>query len=122
LGSPVPNNTYGYGRIDVAAAYQYAFLNFVNGGNDPVVLVHDAAIVATYPDIQTALDNCSNLDIIKVQAATPLAAPDIDLLGIAVSLLGGYDSAFLSQTGSTTLQGTLTITAGTVIIANVIVA
>ncbi len=95
-------------------------------GNDPVALAQGSAIVATYADIQTAAGDCGNWDDIRLQTTspeTPLAgSPVINLpLGITVSLLGGYDPAFESQTGSTTISGTLTISKGTVIIGNVIV-
>jgi hypothetical protein len=110
-----------------------ATLNVPLRGNDPVALVqvalvqgsHDA-IVATYADVQTAAGDCTNWDTIRMQAdafyAFPPESPVFNLpMGITVSLLGGYDPAFASQTGSTTISGTLTIGMGTVIIGNVIV-
>ncbi len=235
LGSPRPNDTYGYGLLDAKAAYQYAFTNFGKGlvpqiagvpssvffinsssnaftlvivnqgtadltisglsftgtnstefaitsdtcsgntitslsncsvsvtfspgapgprsaqlsiasnvatlnvplsGNDPIARVQDAsffrgrtlvsahAIVATYSDIQTASNDCSNWDIIQMQAG-PLPFPENPVfnlpLGISVNLLGGYDPAFASQAGFTTINGTLTISRGTVTVGNVIV-
>jgi hypothetical protein len=90
-------------------------------GNEPIALVHNSAIVATYSDIQTASNDCSNWDAIRMQAVPLTESPVFNLpLGIAVSLQGGYDAAFGSQTGFTTVQGTLTITKGTVIVKNVI--
>ena len=92
------------------------------GSNDPIALVHDSAIVATYSDIQTASDDCSNWDIIRMQAVPLTDSPMFNLpLGIAVSLQGGYDAAFGSQTGFTTVQGTLTISKGTATVGNRIV-
>jgi subtilisin family serine protease len=98
-------------------------LNVPLYGNDPVALVHDSEIVATYSDIQTASNDCSNWDTIRMQAVTLTGtSPVFNLpLGIAVSLQGGYDPAFGTQTGSTTIQGTLTFSKGTVIVKNVIV-
>lgn len=97
-------------------------LNIPLRGNDPVALVQGSAIVATYADIQTAASDCSNWDDIRMQTGILSGTPDFNLpLGITVSLLGGYDPAFASQTGSTTISGTLTISMGTVIIGNVIV-
>ncbi len=95
-------------------------------GNDPIALAQGSAIVATYADIQAAGGDCSNWDDIRLQTTspeTPLAeSPVFNLpLGITISLLGGYDPAFASQTGSTTISGTLTISAGTVIVGNVVV-
>jgi subtilisin family serine protease len=97
-------------------------LNLPLDGNDPVALAQGASIVATYPDIQTAADNCSNWDTVEMQAGSFTENPDFNLpLGITVSLQGGYDTAFGSQTGFTTVQGTLTISSGVVIAGNVIV-
>jgi subtilisin family serine protease len=97
-------------------------LNVLLRGNDPVALAQGTSIVATYPDIQTAADNCSNWDTVEMQAGSFTENPDFNLpLGITVSLQGGYDTAFGSQNGFTTVHGTLTISSGVVIAGNVIV-
>lgn len=97
-------------------------LNVPLHGNDPVALAQGAAIVATYSDIQTASDNCANWETIQMQALTLPGNPVINLpLGIAVSMQGGYDAAFESQPGFTTINGSLTVSKGTVIIGNVII-
>ena len=97
-------------------------LNVPLSGNDPIALVHDSEMVATYPDLQAASNGCGNWDIVQMQAVTLTGNAVFDLpLGITVSLQGGYDAAFESQAGYTTVQGTITITKGTVIVKNVIV-
>jgi Subtilase family/HYDIN/CFA65/VesB-like, Ig-like domain len=98
-------------------------LNVLLRGNDPVALAQGSSIVATYPDIQTAADNCSNWDTIEMQAGMITESPDFNLpLGITVNLEGGYAQAFTEPpTDFTTIQGTLTISAGVVIAGNVIV-
>ena len=45
-------------------------LNVPLSGNDPIALVHDSEIVATYPDLQAASNGCSNWDTIRMQAVT----------------------------------------------------
>jgi hypothetical protein len=91
-------------------------------GNAPIALVHDSKIIATYSDLQAASDDSSNWDTLRMQAGTLTESPAFNLpLGITVNLQGGYDTAFESQTGFTAVQGTLTITKGTIIIGNVIV-
>ncbi len=91
-------------------------------GNDPIALVHDSEIVATYSDIQTASNDSSNWDVIRMRAVTLTESPVFNLpLGITISLQGGYDAAFGSQTSYTTVQGIMTITKGTVIVGNVVV-
>lgn len=109
-------------------------LNVPLGGNNPIARVQDAsyfqglnlvsaqAIVATYAHIQAASNDCSNWDTIQMQAVTLNESPIFNLpLGITVNLKGGYDPAFGTQTGFTTIHGTLTFSKGTVIVRNVIV-
>ena len=91
-------------------------------GNDPVALAQGAAIVATFPNIQTASDNSDNWETLQMQALTLNENPVINLpLGITVNMQGGYDAAFGAQTGFTAVNGSLTISKGTVIIGNVII-
>jgi hypothetical protein len=225
-GSLDPNNTYGFGLLDAAAAYKYAFTNFVKGGipqphiaavpssiffintaagsftavivnqgtadliisgisvaganaadftitpasdgcsgftipslgscsitgtfsgaggpssaqlsipsndistptpnvlyvplraNDPVARAQGTGIVATYSDIQTAVDSSNSWDTIQMQTGTFSENPVFDL---PLNLQGGYAPDFGSQTGLTTIQGNLMFSLGTVFIGNVTV-
>ena len=88
---------------------------------DTVARVQGTTIVAKYSVIQTAYDNCANADTIEMESTTFYESPDFNsLLNIAVNLQGGYDPSFGSQIGFTILQGTLTISRGTVTVGNII--
>ncbi|MBI5100254.1 MAG: S8 family serine peptidase, partial [Nitrospirae bacterium] len=86
-----------------------------------VALVRSGVTVGLYSSIQTAYGNSQYWDIIKLRNTTITEDPDFNLVpGIAVSLIGGYDSGFGSRTGLTVISGTLTIRSGTVTVENII--
>lgn len=88
---------------------------------DTVARVTGTTIVAKYSVIQTAYNNCSSGDIIEMQTTTFYENLDYNSpLNIAVNLEGGYDTSFGHQSGFTTLQGSLTISSGTVTVGNLI--
>jgi subtilisin family serine protease len=93
-------------------------LNIPLRANDPVARAQGTGIIATYANIQTAVDNSASWDTIQMQAGTFPESPVFDL---PLSLQGGYDTSFGSQTGLTTVQGNLTFSHGTVFIENVTV-
>ena len=78
------------------------------------------AIPGNYPSLQAAYDAAAGSDLIQVQAAV-LAESPLFSRPVAITLKGGYDNNFAAVTGSTLVQGTLTIQAGTVTIDNVTV-
>ncbi len=101
-----------------AAVY---FVPLTCSATGPIVRVQGTTLVAWYSSIQTAYDECGSGDLIKMQVATFSENINFNNLSdIAVSLLGGYDAAFDTQTGFTTVQGALTISRGSVIAGNLV--
>lgn len=87
----------------------------------PVARAQGAIVIATYSLIQTAYNNCTSGDAVRMQAATYYESPDLNSpSNIVISLEGGYDPAFGSQAGYTTIRGTLTIGNGTAAVGNLI--
>ncbi len=86
----------------------------------PVLRVEGNTSVGTYSSIQTAYNQCVSGDIIEMQATTFNENPNFNL-NFPVSLKGGYDSSFISQIGMTTVHGTLTVSAGTIRVENLII-
>jgi serine protease AprX len=86
--------------------------------HDPVARAQGTGIVATYATIQTAVANSSSWDTIRMQTGTLTESPVFDL---PFSLQGGYDPAFGTQAGLTTVQGDLAFSHGTVLVGNVTV-
>jgi len=64
--------------------------------------------------IQAAYDYCSDDDTIQCQAVALSGDVLCDTLNMSVTLKGGYDANFTSNPGYTTINGTLTISNGTV--------
>lgn len=85
----------------------------------PVRRVQDAITVGTYTKIQSALDAAAAGDIIQSVLTTFSESPVLDS-GIPVTFKGGYDVNFSSQTGHSTIWGTLTLTRGTITVDNLI--
>jgi subtilisin family serine protease len=75
--------------------------------------------VTSYATIQLAYDAATSGQTIKMRAQI-LTVPIFDR-DISVTLQGGYDCVFLSDPGWTTLNGNLTISAGSVKIENLII-
>ncbi|MDA8105299.1 MAG: S8 family serine peptidase, partial [Nitrospiraceae bacterium] len=87
----------------------------------PVARVQSSTVIATYSLIQTAYNKCAGGEIVGMQATTYYESPNFNSpLNISVSLQGGYDASFGYQYGFTTLQGSLTISSGTVTVGNLI--
>jgi len=87
----------------------------------PVARVQSSTVIATYSLIQTAYNNCAGGEIVALRATTYYESPDFNSpLNISISLQGGYDTSFGHQSGFTTLQGSLTISSGTVTVGNLI--
>jgi hypothetical protein len=87
----------------------------------PVKRVEGGATVAYYSTIQEAFNAALSGDIIEMQATTFTENPNFNNSGVLVLLKGGFDSTFGSQVGKTTIQGTLTISAGTATVQNLII-
>jgi hypothetical protein len=71
--------------------------------------------------IQVAYDDCSNGDTIECQAVALSGDVLCDTLNLSVTLKGGYDANFTSNTGYTTINGRMIISNGTVTVENIII-
>jgi C1A family cysteine protease len=85
-----------------------------------IMRVQGSTVVGAYSTVQGAYNQCANGDIVKMQAATFTESPNLNLYA-SVFLKGGYEPAFESQTGMTTVHGTMTIVAGTIAVENLII-
>ncbi|ABQ27182.1 S8 family serine peptidase [Geotalea uraniireducens] len=73
-----------------------------------------------YPTIQSAYDAAAQVDAIQILAQT--FTENIFLnRPVSVILTGGYDSTYTSPQGLTTINGTMTISDGTVTVANLVI-
>jgi hypothetical protein len=108
-------NSVGSGLLDANAAMAKLL------SLESVIRVQGSTVVGGYAAIQTAYNNsASSGDIIEAVATT--FNEDLVLSSnVSITLKGGYAPEFGSQSGSTTLQGSLLISSGTVIIENVII-
>lgn len=76
--------------------------------------------VPPYPSIQAAYDAATNGEVIRVTAATYTENLACNR-NIAVTLQGGYDPLFTTVGGFTTLNGTLSVVAGTLTVDSLVV-
>lgn len=72
-----------------------------------------------YSSLQTAYDNASDGDTIKVQAVTLTENVNFNR-NISVTLEGGYDCDYMTVVGNTGLKGMMTISGGTAKVKNFI--
>jgi len=83
-------------------------------------MMHGGAVSGTYSSLQDAYNQCADRDIIQLQSATFTESPNFNL-NMSVLLKGGYDSSFTFQSGLTVIHGTMTISAGTITVENLII-
>lgn len=89
-----------------------------SGGIDSFVrLMHGGSPVGSYTTLQDAFTAVAEGDTIQA-LATVFSEPLAFEANLAVLLQGGYDSGFALNPGFTTLNGSLTISAGTVTVEN----
>ena len=94
--------------IDVPKSCGAAFV-------DPSSLVLISGSSQTFSSLNLAYAAAGNSAIIKAQAATFDENLLIDVAGRKVTLRGGYGPAFVTQSGYTTVRGTLTIGKGALV-------
>jgi hypothetical protein len=89
----------------------------------PIIRVEGGTTVGAYSIIQGVFNdaNLTNGNMIKMHAVTFDESPNFNRPNTSVLLQGGYDSAFSSQLGMSTVHGTMTITGGTLTIQNLII-
>lgn len=73
-----------------------------------------------YPTLQEALDDASEGSVIEIKALN-FTEDLVFWKDINITIIGGYDGSFTSNLWYTTIDGTLTITAGKVTIVNLII-
>jgi hypothetical protein len=86
-----------------------------------VKTVQGDATVALYSTIQAAFDIADSEDIVEMQASTFGENPSFNLNNVQITLGDGFDAPFTSQTGYSTIAGTLTISAGTVTVEDLMI-
>ncbi len=110
------NTTYHYRAVGTnsGGTVNGSDMTFVTSAcsSQLVIRVEGGTTVGSYSTIQAAYNQSVSGDIIEMQATNFNESPNFNL-NISVLLKGGYDSAFGSQTGYTTIAGTLTISNGT---------
>jgi alpha-tubulin suppressor-like RCC1 family protein len=85
--------------------------------------VKKASTGATYSMLQAAIDAVqTNDEIIKIMAGTYSFGPVICNRAYSITLKGGYDTGFTSNTGATTtISGSLTIQSGGMTVENIVI-
>jgi hypothetical protein len=117
---------FGHGYVPYTFKSDAYHVRCVRGGNSGaglfVRLMRSGAAVDTYSAFHEAYAVAMDGDVIQSQT---VVTPKEDLIlssNIDISLSGGFDSGFASINGFTTLTGSLTISGGTVTVANLIIS
>jgi len=87
----------------------------------PVTPVRISPNLRYHSGIQVAYDDCSDGDTIQCQAVALSGEVLFNTLNKSVTLKGGYNSDFTSNTGYTTINGRMIISNGTVTVENIII-
>jgi serine protease AprX len=114
LGDQVPNNTYGWGRLDVLSTVQAA-VHYIYVGQDGLC----GSKSLCFTSVQKGIDSAQSFTIIEVTQETYYEDVKFDDPKV-VALQGGWDTKFTSSSSYTTIQGSITITNGTMILENII--
>src|SRR5208282_2242969 len=80
----------------------------------------DVGSAGTYPTIQNGYNAAGNGDTIQVQAGTYTENDNFNN-PISVAFIGGFNSSFSTDNGSSIIEGSLTISAGIVTAENIII-
>jgi hypothetical protein len=102
-------------RSDSALSFAVRAKNSV--GTDPTPASY--AWTVNHP-LQTPFDNVSEGGAVQLQA-TDLAGNVNVNRGVSFTLSGGYDPGYSTQSGTTTIHGTVTFSAGTVTVENIVI-
>jgi hypothetical protein len=121
-GTPTTAGTFSFTAQVTAASSSIAVRNLsITTAALPVRYGDPSAPVNPATVIQSAYDHCVDGYIVQVQA---LEFPTNDILfdrPITITLQGGFNENFTSNTSFTTVNGTLTISDGKVIVENIII-
>lgn len=133
-----PSTTYTLTASNSTNGYQYRAVFTSAAGtavSDAATLsliervrrVHGNTPAGSYCKIQDAFNDCQNGDIVELSMFhgfhnTAYYFEDVDFdVDASITLKGGLDATFTSQTGYSTFMGTLVIRKGTVIIDNIVI-
>jgi hypothetical protein len=100
-----------YGGANALCSAEFA-------NSSPVMLVGSSQGFTT---LQQAYDTAGDGATIKVQAEVPAEKLVLSSTGKKVSILGGYEPSFTTQTGYTTIIGKLVISRGSIVVNRVII-
>jgi hypothetical protein len=107
IGGSVSDNAGNSSAID--GSFTLLYLPVRLAGVDPVY----------YPGVQEAFNSAAQGDIIECQAQEFVGDMDFNQTNVSASVEGGYDSAFSSKSGVTTITGSLTVSQGTLTVEDI---
>ncbi len=91
----------------------------------PVKRVEGGTTIKSYSTVQEAFSDpaLKSGDIIETQETTFNESPTFNLndLNVSITLKSGFDAPFTSQTGYSTITGTLTISTGTLTVEDIVI-
>jgi hypothetical protein len=108
-------NSVGSGLLDANAAMARLL------SLEPVIRVQGSTVVGGYTTIQTAYDNSASSGDVIEAIQTTFNENILFNADTSVTLKGGFAAEFGSQSGTTTITGSLTINKGTAIVENLII-
>ncbi len=119
-GAPIETGTYSFTVQVTDANGNTASMSLSIEVIDPLVKIPGAA-QPYYSLIQDAYNNsAADGDEIQCRASTFAENLNFDR-NITITLKGGYDSGFMSNLSSTTINGSLTISNGTITVENIVI-